>query len=116
MSRKKDGDEIKRVSASDSTKRVKATDSVSEVERVTGTKSVSGVSGVSRVKQTSGVNSISFEQREKLFSMVQEEAQKLAAQGIIPPNQREIVERSVKMILDGVLLDPLDEGAAKNKK
>jgi len=116
MSRKKDSDEIKRVSASDSTKRVKATDSVSEIDKVQGASSVKGVSGVSRVKQASGVSSIRFDQREKLFSIAREEAQKLVAQGIIPQSQREVVERSVQMVIDAALLDPQDDRSSKDKK
>jgi hypothetical protein len=116
MSRKKDTDGIKGVSASDATKGVKATHSVSEVEKVKGASAVKGVSGVSSVKQSSGVGSIRFEQREKLFSMIAEEAQKLAAQGIIPKNQREVVEKAVQMVIDAALLDHQDNDGHKNKK
>lgn len=116
MSRKKDTDGIKGVSASDATKGVKATHSVSEVEKVKGASAVKGVSGVSGVKQASGVGSIRFEQREKLFSMIAEEAQKLAAQGIIPKNQREVVEKAVQMVIDAALLDHQDDDGHKNKK
>jgi len=116
MSRKKDTDGIKGISASDATKGVKATHSVSEVEKVKGASAVKGVSGVSGVKQASSVGSIRFEQREKLFSMIAEEAEKLAAQGIIPSNQREVVEKAVQMVIDAALLDHNDDDGRKGKK
>lgn len=116
MSRKKDTEGIKGISASDATKAVKATHSVSEVEKVKGASAVKGVSGVAGVKQASGVGTIRFEQREKLFSMITEEAQKLAAQGIIPKNQREVVEKAVQMVIDAALLDENDDDGRKGKK
>ena len=116
MSRKKDTDGIKGISASDATKAVKATHSVSEVEKVKGASAVKGVSSVSGVKQASNVGAIRFEQREKLFSMIAEEAEKLAAQGIIPKNQREVVEKAVQMVIDAALIDHSDDNGPKGKK
>lgn len=113
MSRKKDDKSISGVSGSGATKGVKSTSSVSEVDKVKGATAVRGVSGVQGVKGAGGVSSISFEQREKLFSMVTEEAEKLAAQGFIPKNQRDVVEQAVRMIIDSALVDP---GAEKDKK
>jgi hypothetical protein len=37
------------------------------------------------------------------MSIVSEEAAKLAAQGVIPASQREIVEQAVKMVIDASL-------------
>jgi hypothetical protein len=37
--------------------------------------------------------------------MVTEEAEKLAAQGLIPKSQRAVVEQAVKMIIDSTLLE-----------
>jgi hypothetical protein len=116
MTRKKDSDEIKRISASDATKGVKPTDSVSEVEKIKGASAVKGVSGVTGVKQTAGVSSIRFDQRDKLLSMISEEAEKLAAQGIIPKSQREVVEKAVQMVIDAALLDHNEDGDQKPKK
>jgi hypothetical protein len=113
MTRKKDNDDVKRVSATGSTKGVKATSGVDEIDKVAGASAVKGVSAVHGVKGASGVSSIRFEQREKLFSMISEEASKLAAQGIIPNNQREVVERAVQMVIDATLLDQEEPSKAK---
>jgi hypothetical protein len=48
--------------------------------------------------------------------MVAEEAQKLAAQGIIPKNQREVVEKAVQMVIDAALLDNSDSDTPKGGK
>lgn len=116
MSRKKDTDEIKRVSATDGTKGIKATETVSEIEKVKGASAVKGVSAVSGVRQASGVNSIRFEQRDKLLSLISEEAEKLAAQGIIPKNQREVVEKAVQMVIDAALVEHDDDDDQKKKR
>ena len=114
MTRKKDKDEGIRVSGTSSTKGVKATTGIGEVDKIAGASAVKGVSGVQGVKSTTGVSSIRFEQREKLFSMISEEATKLAAQGIIPKNQREVVEKAVQMVIDAALLD--QDNSDKQKK
>jgi hypothetical protein len=113
MSRKKDDKSVSGISGSSATKGVKATSSVSEIDTIKGATAVRGVSGVQGIKGTGSVSSISFEQREKLLSMVTEEAEKLAAQGFIPKNQREVVEQAVRMIIDSALVDP---GTEKERK
>lgn len=105
MTRKKDDKGVDKVRGSGATKGVKATSSVSEVDRVQGASAVKGVSAVSGVRSTSGISSISLEQRDKLMTMISEEAERLAAQGAIPRNQREVVEQAVRMIIDAALLD-----------
>jgi hypothetical protein len=116
MTRKKDSDSIKRISGTGSTKGVQRTEGVSEVEKVEKTAGVKKVSGVSKVSEASKVSAIRFEQRYKLFSMISEEAQKLAAQGIIPNSQREVVEKAVQMVIDAALLDESADSPGKNKK
>jgi hypothetical protein len=113
MSRKKDDKTIQGITGGSATKGVKATSSVSEVEKVKGASAIRSVSAVSGVRGSSGVSSISFEQREKLLTMVTEEAEKLAAQGLIPKNQRDVVEQAVRMIIDSALIEP---AADKDKK
>jgi hypothetical protein len=104
-----DKDGIGKVSRTGSTTGVKATEAVSEVERVKGAEAIKGVSAVSRVRATSGVAGIRLDQREKLLSMVSQEAEKLAAQGLIPKNQREVVEKAVQMVIDAALVEKSDD-------
>jgi len=113
--KKDDKDTIGRVTRTGATKGVKATEAVSEVERVKGADAVKGVTAVSGVRGTTGVTGIRFEQREKLLSMVSQEAEKLAAQGIIPKNQREVIEKAVQMVIDAALVENSDTDPAKKK-
>lgn len=117
MSRRKDDndDSIRRVTRTGGTRGVKATDAVSEVERVKGAQSVKGVSAVSGVRGTTGVTGIRFEQREKILSMVSQEAERLAAQGIIPKSQKEVVAKAVQMVIDAALIDSSAEEKNENK-
>jgi uncharacterized membrane protein YheB (UPF0754 family) len=41
--------------------------------------------------------------------MVSQEAEKLAAQGLIPKNQREVVEKAVQMVIDAALVEKSDD-------
>ncbi len=110
MTKKKDDKKIGAVGSSQSTKGVKSTESVSEVDKVKGASSVRGVSGVSRVGGAGALGAITLEQRDRLMSLVAEEADKLAAQGVIPKSQREIVEQAVKMVIEASLIEPPDDG------
>lgn len=112
MGRKDDTDKdkkIDKIGASDATKRVKSTEAVSDVEKVKGASAVSRVAGVTGVGGTHAIGKISLEQRDKLMGMVTEEAAKLAAQGVIPQSQREIVEQAVKMVIDATLIESAEE-------
>jgi hypothetical protein len=106
MTKKKDDKGVERIGSTSATKGVKGTSAVDAVDKVKAASGVQRVSGVKGIKAASGVSGISFEQRERLLSMVSEEAEKLAAQGFIPKNQREVVEQAVKMIIDSTLLEP----------
>ena len=110
-----DKDGVKKIKKADSTTGVKATESVSEVERVKGAEAIKSVSAVSRVQAASGVGSIRFDQREKLLSMVSQEAEKLAAQGLIPKSQREVVEKAVQMVIDAALVESSGQAPERKK-
>jgi hypothetical protein len=110
---KKDDKKISKISSSTSTKGVGATESVSEVERIKETKAVRGVTGVSGIGKAGAIAAMSFEQRERLLSIVTQEAEKLSSSGMIPKSQREIVEQAVKMVIDAALIEPVE--ATKKK-
>jgi hypothetical protein len=97
------------VGSSQATKGVKGAEGVSEIERVKGTTAVKGVTGVTGVGRAGAIGAMSFEQREKLLSIVSQEAEKLASQGAIPKGQRELVEAAVKMAIDGSLIESLEK-------
>jgi hypothetical protein len=97
------------VTRSDSTKGVRSTEAVSDVDNVKATTGVGKVSGVRGVGAAGGVGRITFEERDKYMKIVSEEAAKLAAQGVIPKSQKEIVEQAVKMAIDASLLESSDD-------
>lgn len=110
MTKKDDKDKkVDKIGASDATKRVKSTEAVSDVEKVKGASAISRVAGVAGVGATSSIGKISLEQREKLMGIVTEEAAKLAAQGVIPKSQKEIVEQAVKMVIDATLIEASED-------
>ncbi len=111
MTKGKDDKENKvgKVGASQSTKGVKSTEAVSDVDKVKATSAVGRVSAVSGVGAAGAIGKITLDQRDRLMSIVSEEAAKLAAQGVIPHNQREIVEQAVKMVIDASLEENSDE-------
>jgi hypothetical protein len=112
-----DNNKIGKVSRTGSTKGIGATERVGEVDRVKGATGVKGVSAVSGVRGAGSVNGIRFEQREKLLTMVFEEAEKLAAQGVIPKSQKEVVAKAVQMVIDAALVDNSEEKeGSKDKK
>lgn len=100
---------VGKVGASDSTKGVRSTEAVSDVDKVKATSAIGRVSAVSGVGAAGAIGRITLDQRDRLMSIVSEEASKLAAQGVIPPNQREIVEQAVKMVIDASLEETSDE-------
>lgn len=100
---------VGKVGASDSTKGVKKTEAVSDVDKVKATSAVGRVAGVTGVGAAGAIGRITLEQREKLMGIVSEEAAKLAAQGVIPASQREIVEQAVKMVIDASLEESADD-------
>ncbi len=108
MGKNKDDKKVGGVGSSGSTKGVKGTESVSQVERVKGAGSVKRVSGVGRVGGAGPLGAITLEQRDRLMALVSEEAEKLAAQGVIPKSQREVVEQAVKMVIDASLIEASD--------
>ena len=100
---------VGKIGASDSTKGVKSTEAVSDVDKVKATSAVGRVTAVSGVGAAGAIGRITLDQRDRLMSIVSEEAAKLAAQGVIPHNQREIVEQAVKMVIDASLEETSDE-------
>ncbi len=105
MADKDDEKKIGAIGSSDSTKGVRATESLSEVDKVKGADAIKGVAGIAGVGKTGAIGAVSIEQRERLMSIITEEAEKLAAQGVISKSQREVVEQAVKMAIDASLIE-----------
>lgn len=115
MSKEKDDKKVGGIGGATKAKGVQRTREVEETEGVKGAEGVGGVKNVAGVGRPDGVKAISIQQRERLMNLVQEEAAKLAAAGMIPKSQRAVVEQAVKMVIDAAMIDGEDD-APKGKK
>jgi hypothetical protein len=101
-------DKIKETGASEVVKKISKVDSVDEVAPITkvgGVKQAGGVSGarISREMTT--------QEREKLFRIVDEEADKLfTGSTSIGAKRKKLVQEAVKMAIDSGLLEKPDSG------
>lgn len=87
---------------------VARTEHVDGVDKVESTAGVLGVGGVRGVGRTGSVKALSMDQKDRLLSLITEEADRLAKEGAIPTSQRSVVEKAVKMVIDAAMLD-MDE-------
>ncbi len=114
---KKIGD--KKVGGVKSTKEttgVEGTDLVSGVGNVKATTAVGGIGRAGAVGSSRLTRTMSLAEREQLFKMINEEADKLAQEGLLPKAKRQAVESAVKMAIDAGLLPSEDEDSGKGKK
>ena len=96
---------------------------VGSTTEATGVQGTEGVSGISSIRPTSGVRGIGGPagitrrratrimtpaERDQLFNMINEEAEKLEAQGILPTRQKETVSKAVKMAVDSGIVEDDD--------
>ena len=88
-----------------------------DAERVKGADSVKGAEQIKRVGATAGVGSaggvrkrqstriMSMQEREALFAMISEEAEKMQAEGLLPQGRKALVADAVKMAIDSAIID-----------
>lgn len=108
MSSKQKSPKIERIVPSKATQRVEPTEAVQSVDAVRPTSSVQGVSRVGGVRGTQhpSAQHLTRAERDKLLGMIQEEADKLFAGGMLPKTQREVVKRAVTMAVDvGIIVE-----------
>jgi len=99
------GTSVRGIKDIDSTRGVEQVEKVSEVDQVKSS------SAISKRKST---REMSWEEREKLFGLVQEEAKKLFGKSKIPARQREVIEQAVKIAIDASI--PEEEKSQKADK
>jgi hypothetical protein len=95
------------VKPTDNTKEIAGTGAISEVGEVTGvraTSAVAGSTGVGSVGSKRGTRAISFEEREQIFKVVQEEAEKIFGQTGMSESRKKTVTEAVKMAIDAGLI------------
>lgn len=79
----------------------------SKVDSVKSVSKTSGISSASAIGSAGG--KITPAQREAIFEIVQEEADKLFKSGAIAPEKRKQVEDAVKMAIDAGILDESED-------
>lgn len=101
---KKIGDKkIGSVQSTDETTRVKGADTVGSVDKVKGATAVGGVGSVGAVGKRKATKVMSLAEREQLFNMINEEADKLFKD--MPEERRKVVSDAVKMAVDSGIVD-----------
>lgn len=125
MPKKPDSDKMKirGVKGTETPETIQRAGAVSEVEKTQKTAPVAGVRAASALGKTRGVQALTAAQREAVFTMVHEEADRLFGKSGLSKKQRDVVEAAVKMAIDSVLLEEDDDdkkkttpGRAKNKE
>ena len=97
------------VQSTTETKSVEGTESVSGVGSIKPTSSVGGIGGATRVTRRRATRIMSSQERDQLFQMISEEADKLVSEGILPKGQKDVVSRAVRMAVDAGLVDEDDK-------
>lgn len=103
---KKIGDKkIGGVQSTTSTSAVEGTEVVGGVAGVKATSGVGGVEGAGAVNRRRPTRTMSLAEREQLFQMINEEADKLFGEGGMSPTQRNVVKNAVRMAVDAGLVE-----------
>lgn len=104
MSKNSDDKKIKGVGSTSKAKGVESTEAVGEVGGVKATSAVSGVRRAGAVDGTRLTRNMTLAEREELFRMIDQEADKLFSASGLTPAKRKVVESAVKMAIDAGLL------------
>lgn len=89
----------------DKIKGISKTKSVDQVSKVKEVSRVSGVKGTEKIALRRATTIMTSAEREKFFKMIEEEADKLANEGVIPKNEKDLVSKAVKMAIDSGIID-----------
>lgn len=83
--------------------KVQGADTVTSVDKVKATASVGGVGGVGGISKRNPTRVMSAAERDQIFQMINEEAEKLFAN--MPEEKRKVVTEAVKMAVDSGIID-----------
>ena len=100
MAKKPDDRKIREVSRTDVTKQIKETTAVGEVGEVKPAGGVSEVKGLSGVRARSATRTMTAAEREALFRMINEEAEKMFGGTGMSQEKQEAVTKAVKIAID----------------
>ena len=103
------------VGATKNTREVEGTDAVGTVKQVKATEAVSGVGGTAAIGKRKATRTLTADEREQLMKLVQEEADKLFAEGGLPAKHKELVTTAVKMTLGAGAIEEDTESSDPKK-
>jgi hypothetical protein len=113
---KKIGDKkIGGVHGTTETSAVEGTDVVGSVGGVKAATGVGGVSGPGAVSKRRSTRTMTLAEREQLFQMINEEAEKLFGDSQMSPTQRNVVKNAVRMAVDAGIIEDEPEGSQKKR-
>ncbi|MCB0336739.1 MAG: hypothetical protein KDD62_10555, partial [Bdellovibrionales bacterium] len=101
-------DDDKKISGIKDKGKAAGIDRTQSVGDVKGVEAAEGISGVKATEATRGVSkthALTAANRDSVRKMIEEEADKLFASGLIPKEQRAVVEEAVKMAIDAAIID-----------
>ena len=121
MVRKIGDKKVDKVDPTNTGSRIEDTEAVSGISSIEGPSVIEGTGRVGRIMgRRRPTRTMTMEEREQLFRIINEEADKMFQSGGIPSEHREIVKDAVKMAVDSGLLtadeDDTDEKKKDNKK
>ncbi len=82
--------------------KTKAVDQITKVDEVS---KVAGIKGADKIALRRATTIMTSAEREKFFKMIEEEADKLADEGLIPKKEKNVVSKAVKMAIDSGIID-----------
>jgi hypothetical protein len=106
------GKRIGSIVSTKETSGVEGTEAVSDITAVKAAASVKAVKGSTAIanRKRNATRTMTQEEREKLFKMIEEEAESLFSEGKLPLQQKEIVKSAVLMAVDsGILIEEKKE-------
>lgn len=103
---------IKGINKTDALNSVRKSEAISQVNKTSKVGAVTGVSGTNRMP----TREMSFQERNELLQMVEQEAEKLFSNSKIPQAQREAIELAVKQTIDAALVEASDSDENKVKE
>lgn len=93
------------MSKDDKIKGISKTKAIDQITKVDEVNKVDKIKGADKIALRRATTIMTSAEREKFFKMIEEEADKLADEGVIPKKQKGIVSKAVKMAIDSGIID-----------
>lgn len=102
---------ISGVTGATSTQSIEHLSAVSHVEKTEKTSAISAIKGVDSSTKTHNIGEVTSENKEKIFKMLHEEADKLFRTTKITEQKRNVIEKAVQMAIDSAVVDEKESEA-----